>query len=499
MRCLRPIRVYNQSRFIVPTNRDQLTLDVNCGHCANCQRNKYAEWFFRAYKHFERTVSSGGYMYFDSLTYDDDHLPHLSDYPEFASLPRVLDHSCFCYDHYRLAMVRLRKYLRKLGYGSNVFDVFLTSEYGHDNLYVDSCGRLRRGTIRPHYHVLFFVCSSVPFDVFSRLVSKAWSYGRTDGLPYKPVQYVASNVFTNLSPIARRKVGYVSKYVMKSSSFSDMVRKRVMSVLYGLAGFDIDKLRSDEYKRLKVRMLRLVDVFHRQSRYFGLSALDGIDERSLFEAGFFKLPNGKPTMYTRIPISNYFLRKIVYAKVTLDDGYQSWSVRPDKRYLLDIRRASMCLNRVNSIKSDVLTYGLKSVFDELERPILLNDIVDYEFNYKGRFLADSYEVMSLPDRVTRARWFVYSSVADKNHFGMRFVTDRYLGYKDHYKSADGAVLLPLCDFVEAFSINENSVPGFRDYDRKLSILRDAVLELSDDRQRQYDHLQHLRRVLKMVY
>lgn len=488
MRCLRPIRLYNQSRFIVPTNRDQLVITCNCGKCANCQRNKFAEWSFRAYKHFEKCVSDGHYMLFDTLTYDDEHLPRLRDYEEFSALPDSKNHSCFNRHHIKLAMARLRRLLVRKGFGSRCFDYFLTSEYGSDGVYRDHRGRMRKATNRPHYHVLFYLKKAVPPLVFSRLVSRAWKYGRTDGVPYRPNQYVLSNVFDSLTPVARRKVNYVSKYVMKHSGYSKMIYGRVMSVLYSVAGVDLDWLDTDDARRLKRSLIRLVDSFHNQSCHFGLSALDGVDERALFEAGFFKMPNGKPSMFNRVPISNYFLRKLCYDKVTFDDGYECWSVKPDKKYLLDIRRAAMIRNAVHQAQADITTHGLQ--LDKSE----VSDLIDYRYNYQGRYIADGLDVLEAGDRFDRARLFVYASVADKNHFGSRFVTNRYLGWKDNYLSPDGAIMFPLREFVEQNSFNECSAPMFNGYDGKLSQIDAAVATRADDVQSQFDHLQHLHEV-----
>ena len=486
MRCLRPIRVYNQSRFIVPTNRDQLVLTCNCGKCANCQRNKHAEWSFRAFKRFEKCVSDGHYMLFDTLSYSDQYLPHLKDFDEFKDLPLLKNHSCFRRSDIKLSMARLRRRLHKKGYGSRCFDYFLTSEYGSDNLYVDDRGRVRKATLRPHYHVLFYLKKDIPPLLFSEMVAKAWKYGRTDGIPFKPAQYVMSNVFADFSPVARRKVNYVAKYVMKHSGYSKMVNDRVMQVLYAKAGVDLDWLDTDDARRLKRSLIRLVDSFHNQSQFFGLNALDDIDERDLFEAGYFKMPNGKPSMYNKVPISQYYLRKLCYDKVILDDGYECWSVKPDKMYLLDIRKAAMMRNGVNQAVADLMTYNVDVSRDDIP------ELVDYRYNFQGRFIADDLDFMEIGDRRDKARLFVYASVADKNHFGMRFVSNRYLGYKDNYAPIDGAVVFPLSDFVEQCSFNESTVPRFHGFDGKLDKMDKAVAATADIHQEQFDHLQSLK-------
>lgn len=493
MRCLRPIHIYNQSRFVVPTNRDQLLLTCNCGKCANCQRNKFSEWSFRAFKHYEDCVNHGGYMLFDTLTYDDAHLPHLKDFDEFKELSFLQNHSCFRRSDIKLLMARLRRRLVRHGYGSSCFDYFLTSEYGDDKVYVDSSGRRRRGTLRPHYHVLFFVRKNIPPLLFSSFVAKAWKNGRTDGVGFKPSQYVLGNVFSSVSPVGIRKVNYVSKYVMKHSGYVRIVYNRVMSLLRSRAGVDLDWLDSDECKELRRKMLRVVGMFHNQSKHFGLSALNDISVDELFKCGFFKMPNGKPTMFNRVPISNYYLRKLCYDKVVLADGYECWTVKPDKKYLLALRRDSIRRNLFSDLLSTRLTHHVDVSSD------LISSLVDYQLDYKGRFIADGLDLLEIGDRFERSKLFVYASVADKNHFGMRFVSNRYLGYKDNYLSADGAICFPLRDFVEQTTFNENSVPFFLGYDGKLGLFSDAMLSVSDDKQYQFEHLQSLRDRLSALY
>lgn len=493
MRCLRPIKIFNQSRFLVENNRDQLVLTCNCGKCANCQRNKFAEWSFRAFKHFEHCVEQGGYMLFDTLTYSDEFLPHFRDFEEFKNLPMLKNHSCFNRQHIKKAMARLRRRLAKRGYGSRCFDYFLTSEYGNDHVYVDDKGHVRKATLRPHYHVLFYVKKPIPPLVFSQFVGETWKYGRTDGLPFKSVKYVMSNVFDEVSPIARRKVNYVAKYVMKHSGYSKMLHDRVMSTLYNMVGFDLDFLRTDAGRKLKQKLVRLVDSFHNQSQFFGLSALDGVDERELFECGYFKMPNGKPNMFNKVPISSYFLRKIAYDKVILHDDYECWTVRLDKKYLIDLRKARMKRNAVNQLKADVINHNIEVLRDASDE--LLTRLVEYRYDYQGRQFGANDELLEIGTRFNRAKWFVYASSADKAHFGVRFVSDRYLGYKDNYNSPAGATIIPLKKFVEANVISEKSAKRFTGFDGKLSLIDDAVAMTADDRQLQYDHLQHLQDVL----
>ena len=130
MECLNPIRIPNQSRFLVNGNRDRLYLNVRCGKCANCQQTKASEWYFRAYHQFKHCVDNGGYVYFDTLTYAPEYVPTLRQFEEFSALPSYMDYMCFSSRDIQLFNKRLRKRLSKLGYPKNCYSFFLSSEYG---------------------------------------------------------------------------------------------------------------------------------------------------------------------------------------------------------------------------------------------------------------------------------------------------------------------------------------------------------------------------------
>jgi len=499
MRCLKPISIYNQSKFIDVNNRHLLKMDVACGCCASCMRNKALEWYFRAYKHFEACCNKGGYVLFDTLTYSDKFVPHLTDFDEFSLLLPHEDFMCFDFADVRLFLSRLRKSLKKFGYKRDVFDYFISSEYGTAS----------DKTHRPHYHVLFFVHAPIFNRDFSRLVANAWWYGRTDGIPYRSASYVDENTFRSVSVGGRRVCNYVSKYVMKHSSFQKTIDKRIDLVLSRIANGRLDYYQSDAAKQVRRRLNRIVNQFHRQSHGFGLSAIDNVDLDELFKRGFFLLPNGKPTMYTRVPISNYYLRKLCYNKVDID-GMQLWLPREDRLCYLAMRDKSITDSYADSLRCRVLSTKINlDNFNNLSTIInhyqllstnsdnIYYNIADYYLHWRGRMLADDYGLLS---DVRNPRLFVYASNADKNHFGFRFVSNRYLGYKDNYRSIDvGTVIWKLDEFVDENSVNQLSLPCFNGYDDLINELENAELPSNVNKQLQYEHLQHLKDVYDAFY
>ena len=84
-----------------------LFIEVPCGHCAECLGLKREQWYLRNYWHCKECFDKGGFVLFDTLTYRDSDLPHLSLYiPEAEGTS--WDYPCFSYDHYKNFMKRLR-------------------------------------------------------------------------------------------------------------------------------------------------------------------------------------------------------------------------------------------------------------------------------------------------------------------------------------------------------------------------------------------------------
>lgn len=477
MQCLNPVRVPNQSRFFNLNTRHSFYVTGRCGKCAGCQQNKSAEWSFRAYKHAEDCFRVGGYVLFDTLTYSDKFVPHLRDYEEFSSLLPSEDFMCFSSEDLRLFHVRLRRRLEYEGFGSGVYNYFVSTEYGTDPT----------KTHRPHYHLLFYVYKDLDPLVFSRFVSESWRFGRTDGYSYKPTQYILGNVFRSLVVGSRRVVNYVTKYVQKSSAFEKQINKRINLVLHRLAP-DVDWVKSDKAKVLRRKLYRIATQFHRQSLGFGSSALYDDQPEDLFARGYFKMPNGKPSMFNKIPISSYYLRKICYYKFTHPDGYQEWFVRPFARDLLVLRDKAISKSLSDSYRAYSFQFGLPSLdFDAL---------ADYVLHWRGRLNKADLPLKS-PLRVLRPIWFVYASSADKNHFNHRFITDKYCGWNGHYKPVTGSCWK--FKDIDSELVSQSVDSRFDGFDDWLSQLDRHLSSIRDCEQSKFERLQQIHDVAKRIF
>lgn len=473
--CLSPIRVYNQQKFLVTGNSDSLFNVVRCGQCASCQQNKAAEWSFRAFKHYESCVNKGGYVLFDTLTYSDCFVPRLKDLEDFADLPVSLNYMCFRREDVRGFLARIRSRLRRRGYAKDCFDMFITSEYGTDE----------RFTHRPHYHCLFYVFADIDPLFFSHLISECWYFGRTDGGKWKDSSYILSNVFRSLSVGGRKVSLYVSKYVQKHSSFEKQINRRIFWVVNKKFGYDKSLIDSDEGRRFIRDLRRRVCQFHRQSHGFGLSAIQNIDIDKLFDLGYFLLPNGEPSMFTKIPITTYYLRKLCYEKVTLDDGYSLWSVRPDRRYLLEKRRDAL-----NRRFKEQLSLRFKNAC--LSPVNSIDEVGDYMLNRRFRFRSCFNEILTIGERLDMADIFMYSSSSDKSFFGRRVWSDRYVGYCRHYFGLSDAVLNTLDCLVSQVQYDSS-------FENDISLLESVEMKINSDVQKRYEIVERATDVARSVY
>lgn len=168
MKCLNPIKLYNAGGEVV---------EVPCGHCINCKKERSKEWAFRLmceYKEWNCAV-------YVTLTFDSSFLTLVPDAPPpfYATIsPRDIT----------LFMKRLRKNL-----GGRKIKYYACGEYGGE-------------TYRPHYHLILF---GVDFSD-TPVIEKSWSQGfvKVEEVNIATVSYVA---------------GYVQKKLYTKDSYPDLI------------------------------------------------------------------------------------------------------------------------------------------------------------------------------------------------------------------------------------------------------------------------------------
>lgn len=298
--CRFPLTIVNPSRYVDIESCQPLYITVPCGHCSECQQSSKNEWLLRLYYEQLGAFNRGDFCIFDTLTYSPDNLPYLHDFVNLTHLdnPASVDFPCFSARDIQLFNKRLRFNLPK----GVEYRYFLVSEYGHDFGQKVPC--------RPHYHVLFFVHGDISPFAFSALVSKSWSLGRTDGIPFRTSQYVQRNVFRSVDAQIPK---YVLKYVTKSAAYNDLVRSRLDTL------FNCDK---EVYLAAK----KFVRQFHLQSLSFGYKyLLDVYTPEQLVHMASLRVLDSHG--YRHIPFPASLKRKVFY-KVDRSTGRVRWIPLP---------------------------------------------------------------------------------------------------------------------------------------------------------------------------
>lgn len=453
--CYNSYRLYRaNTKLISPFYRQKLLTGFRCGHCPECLEQSRKEWYARSIYEFQDTLASNGYMLFDCLTYRDRDIPRLSHY---FHLDKSLDGYCFDYSHMKLFLNKLRSRLSRAGYDSKTnLRYFYATEYGD------------HGTHRSHIHILFFVRNSFidPIDL-SRYISDCWQFGRTDGFPYKSVAYVKNhNVIGNNKGSSARVCSYVSKYVVKSLRFSDKLEKWTNRILFSLfssrvrdVAFDFvrdfdndnrivscswiqdydsfnDFVASPLGQRIKRAIKSRIDMFHRQSLGYGWSA---VANRSIDDI----IANPRLQVYDsnkiviNLYLPSYYRRKLFQVKFTFN-GVQYWSLTDDGKRFRNKQLSDNFDKTIVRLNIDKLNYNLDFDSAELARYLVFN---------RGVFKGSLSCPVSLSDVVNSSNLiFNYSSIADFEHYKMRFVSSNFLGHKSiGFKSADDVI--PIDVFV----------------------------------------------------
>lgn len=164
------------------------SLMVPCCHCADCVNEKINSIYQRAVLEYQHCIKVGGYVFWDTLTLNDDSLKYVDGKPYF---PRR---------YLTLFLKRVRKFLYKL-YGKDARLKFMAvAEY------------VSKGKkCRPHVHIIFFVYVPISPALFKSLINRSWhQYGFTDSIFHNNVLYSAA------------AIRYVIKYIEKWIEFVNL-------------------------------------------------------------------------------------------------------------------------------------------------------------------------------------------------------------------------------------------------------------------------------------
>lgn len=307
--CYSPITTKLNKRFINAATLKGAPLkglfEVPCGQCEQCKTQKVNDWSFRLLEEAKECFRLGGFSIFDTLTYDDKHVPNvgkvLYQLGEFSLdvNSSICDMLCNSKRDVQLFFKRLRSlYPGTIRY-------YLVSEYGNDERY----------THRPHYHVQFFFPSpTITPEQASKLIRQAWQNGRTDGIEDKGSKYFYSKrCFTTFSPYIQNIILYITKYMHKDYNYYNKVVEPVIAYLH--RSLDPNKTNKMSYA-LKLRERKIkshIGNFMLCSKGIGESYLT--EKHRLFHVKQshvrLRYPSGK---YYGLPLPRYYVKKFYYIR-----------------------------------------------------------------------------------------------------------------------------------------------------------------------------------------
>lgn len=501
--CLHPIYIRNPTKRVNSSGGQLLKMHVPCGKCADCKKHKRTEWHFRTYKEIEHVIKNGGYVYFDTLTYSNRHLPMLSHYFDIKKY-KCKDFMCFDNSHWRNFLKNLRRQL-DYHYKGSKFRYFLVSEYGTDD----------RFTHRPHYHVLFFMQNKVidPLKL-SLLISKCWKYGRTDGIKYHPLPHVAKHIYgynvgfgSNDDMHALSSIcSYVAKYVTKESTFEKNIQNRKK---YLSAYISSDELLKDIFNR--------IDMFHRQSQGIGISFISellSMDFKNLLCSNVCRIPSSKKVV-TTLSLPLYYIRHLFYTNKRASDGHYYWELNErGKEYMIDkLINSVSVINDMYVQKYINATPDQKYIIDDILCDTrTLYDFAVYKVFYQGRlrYISSlSFKDYMQTSRLSDVEYNIYdwmqiiigSNVVYTDDGPMKFsVDDNVVRIQKSLISSDifdtDFIELSYKDFVEYYTFNERSDASFKRFD-ELDDFFFSICKKSNERlQQTFDYIEDLKNRLK---
>lgn len=493
--CLNPNYITPKRKYFKLGDYQSYNMYVPCMKCAECKQMMRNEWYLRNYWQSRYTFDNNGYVLFDTLTYRDEDVPHLSDFIKLEG--KVLDYMCFNYEDVQDFKKRLKTNLDRQGYDSEQVKFFCASEYGTDP----------NRTHRPHYHFLLYVTDSrLSPVVLSQLIHDSWTHGRTDGVVEYGQGYVYHNTFgpryIKDSKRLQGVVGYVCKYVTKDSEYQKVIDMRVHEVVEKI----LKKRYSNDKKGFldsKRELKRRVDQFHKQSVGFGEYAISQANPEfsknmeTIWKDGTLQVPDSKKIVKS-IPLPMYYARKLFYDLVRdpKDNGLM-WILNDDGKQWKKQRTYANCVkvaDRFTSWYNSLNTYvedpeQTKKKIDSLLKGRTFMDFATYLVFYRGRLMDCNEDAIPSPDEALDR--FVNASPLDGDG-KLKRVDDGFIAVAN-----DGSVYSVEYEALERYSVFcEDTDFRFRDFDRLYNYWFATMKEYNKKKQAAFDEKEALAKRLK---
>lgn len=520
--CLRPKNLRNNSTYFSLSSFGKRQFEVPCMECAECKQMIQNEWFVRNYWQSQDTWRKGGYVLFDTLTYDDKHVPHISDFTDIkytetyfdkdgekrTRLHQVFDYMCFNHAHFQSFMKMLKQRLEREGYDpDHNLRFFMASEYGTDP----------NRTHRPHYHVLFYVTDNrLDPCTLSHYINECWKHGLTDGVDRHGRAYVLNNTFGEkyVKDPARLNgcMHYVTKYVVKDSDFQKNIDCRIHEVVSRVMKY---KYADDHEAFLKAKsdLRRQMNQFHRQSINFGYSLAlqdqDTVD--SIWKDGTMPIPD-KQKIKKFVPIPMYYLRKMFQEQYKLEDGSLHWKWTEDGlrwKHKMMYKSVKKVVKKFEEWQINVPRYVDEKQAKYIQEKIQLylagrswKDFARYLVFYRGRY---NVELSSKPSiglvlnkSLINDQRIKLGKVTLVYHGSYNYSKKRMEFSRDVVNAVGGEVFIPYDKIDENFTIDESSFPEFHDFDKLFKLYCANMVSWSKRKQEAYDRKQDEYKKLKAL-
>ena len=442
--CLNPIQIFNRSEKI-SFRGQSLIYTVPCGKCSECRKQKSSEYSLRSYIEYKDTLSKGGFVYFDTLTYNDKYLPKDYGISHFRRADIIL------------FLKELRVYLTRAGFKvKDKIKYFITSEYGGL-------------THRPHYHVLFFITvSNLDVKTLWKYINKAWKFGFIDRESTAPSRVVNSQAALN----------YVSKYVQKDQEWQIVVDKK----LY--------RLRKLGLEEKFIKKIKDFQPFHLQSQHFGENFVKFIDLNQTLTNGYITIPDRK-YLIKNFAIPLYYKRKLFYTLVKDSEGKLHWKLNITGINYKVNQLENLITNNINKLSTTL--YNLKSynVFDTFDVKAVESLVEKY---LDGRTLRD----FVIYSTVFRNRLWYFKVVAlptYKDFFKLQFKEGKSVSalYSD-----DLAERSSYRSRLNGYRITQTRYNEFRNFDDLYNLFKAVTDYFNLQTDKETERVQSIRDRLKVI-
>lgn len=406
-------------------------IEVPCNHCWQCSLSRINDITFRILQDIECGDCPSSFV---TLSYSDLFLPYIVYCSKSGNSVKV---SCWNREHIKRYIKRIRRKLSYyFGIEEKALKYFLTCERGSADEYISDTGVLRKGTSRPHYHIIFYFTADkfsypireLPRDYFKSsflkeyetilisffhyLIDKEWYYGNVD--------------HQDLVRDTVARVLYVCKYVCKD--LNDPVFKISPQDVLSIIDPEFDVKSDLWYIQLKPsepfsekafkwednwyetgdsharypHPIKLSSCFPRcmGSINIGMSFIENLslDEIEAYLDGRKKVTLPSTNSSSLINLPSYYYRKICKESVQIKDGEQYDRVRVTPRGIHTLHLTHVSSNRLKIDYNNVEGLHISLV------PSVVTQSVTSKF---GKHIKQSKFNRYVSDFIITLRYFYY--------------------------------------------------------------------------------------------